>query len=71
MEENVDDVFELKRFNNELDAELLVDNLKTHGVYAFIKRDDPSTMGILRGAKVAILESDKEEALELLKAFGL
>ena len=71
MEENIDNVIELKRFNNELDAELLVDNLKTHGVYAFIKRDDPSTMGILRGAKVAILESDKEEALELLKAFGL
>ena len=70
MEENIDEAAELKRFNTEYEAELLVDNLKSHGIFAFIKKDDPTTMGLLRGAKVYIRRSDFEKALELLKAFG-
>lgn len=70
-EEDIESPIEIKRFNNELEAELLVDNLKSHGVFALIKRDDPTTMGLFRGAKVFVSICDKEKALELIKALKI
>jgi hypothetical protein len=67
MEENVDEVIELKRFKNEYEAELLVNNLKAYSIYAFIKKDDPTTMGLFRGSSVIVRMGDKEIALEFLK----
>jgi hypothetical protein len=42
----------------------------SHGIFAFIQKDDSASMGIVRGAKVFVRESDLKEALELLKALG-
>jgi hypothetical protein len=71
MDKNSFEEIELKRFNNELEAELLVNNLRAHGIFAFITRDDPATMGLSRGAKVFVRYSDKEKALELTKALKI
>ena len=68
MEENLDDAVELKSFDNEYEAELLVDNLKSQGIFAFMIKDDPAAMGIIRGAKVFVRKSDIEDALKLLNA---
>lgn len=70
MEEDHENPVLLKQFSNEPEAELLVDNLIFHGVFAFIQKDDPASMGIVRGAKVFVRKSDLKKAMEVLKALG-
>jgi hypothetical protein len=70
-EEEIESPIEIKRFNNELEAELLADNLKAHGIFAFIKRGDPATMGLFREAKVFVSIWDKKKSLELIKALKI
>jgi len=63
----IDDGVTIKHFNRELDAELLVKNLLSQGIFAFIKKEDPAAMGLFRGASVIVRKSDKNKALEILK----
>lgn len=67
IDESIDDGVTLKHFNNELDAELLVKNLISQGIFVFIKKEDPATISLFRGASVIVRKSDKNKALEILK----
>lgn len=67
MKDNRDTDFELKRFNNEYEADLLADQLVAQGIYAFVRKDDPAAMGIQRGASVIVSKRDQNKALEILK----
>ena len=64
---NIEEVISLRHFKSEIEAELLVDRLLTQGISSFIKKDDPTTMGLIRGASVMIWKADKEKAFELLR----
>jgi cell division septation protein DedD len=66
-EENIEEGVTLKKFKSELQAELLVERLQSQGIFAFIKKDDPAAMGLIRGASVIVQKSDKEKALEILR----
>ena len=66
-EENIEEGVTLKKFKSELQAELLVERLQSQGIFAFIKKDDPAAMGLIRGASVIVHKSDKEKALEILR----
>ena len=67
IDDNIDEGVTIKHFNSELDAELLVKNLLSQGIFAFIKKEDPAAMGLFRGASVIVRKSDKNKALEILK----
>jgi len=66
-EENIEEGVTLKKFKSELQAELLAERLQSQGIFAFIKKDDPAAMGLIRGASVIVQKSDKEKALEILR----
>lgn len=66
-DENFENVIELKHFKNEIDAEMLVKHLQLQRIFAFIKKDDPAAMGLIRGASVMVRKEDRQKALDLLK----
>jgi hypothetical protein len=57
----------LSRFKTELEAEMTFEFLKSNGIFSYIKKDDPTTMGLIRGAAIYVREEDKKEALKLLE----
>jgi hypothetical protein len=57
----------LARFKTELEAEMAFEFLKSHGIFSFIKKDDPTTMGLNRGATIYVRKEDKKEALKTLE----
>jgi len=67
MNENFDSLIVLKHFNNEIDAEMLVEHLQLRGIFAFIRKDDPAAMGLIRSARVIVHKSDREKAQEILR----
>ena len=67
MNENFDSLIVLKHFNNEIEAEMLVEHLQLSGIFAFIKKDDPAAMGLIRSASVMIRKEDEKKAFELLR----
>jgi hypothetical protein len=66
-DKNIKEDVILKHYKSELEAELLVKRLQSQGIFAFIKKDDPAAMGLIRGASVIVHKSDKEKALEILR----
>lgn len=61
----------LKSFKTELEAEPLIGNLKSRGINAFIKKEDPSGEGLNRAVVVFISKMDYQKALDVLKSLRI
>ena len=56
----------LKNYNSELEADIAKELLISNGINCFIIKEDPTSMGLCRGAKIKVFEKDAESAREVL-----
>lgn len=61
----------VKRFDNEMEAEMALQLLKSNKIESLILRDDPAGMGLNRGAKLMVLSKDYKKAVKLLNIKSL
>ena len=61
-----DEMIIVQKYENEMEAEMAMELLKSNKIESFILRDDPAGMGLNRGARLKVLARDFEQAIKLL-----
>lgn len=61
-----DEMIIVQKYENEMEAEMAMELLKSNNIESFIFRDDPAGMGLNRSARLKVLKKDLENATMLL-----
>lgn len=73
--EDPERIIVMKIFNNEMDAQIAVEHLRSHNIDSFISKDDSGSMRphlqLTLGVRVMIRESDLKRAIEVFEAMNL